>query len=325
MTRERAGSMVRTVVVALMSALSVGCATQDIPQAHRGRVFGRTGLWAGYKGPVGFHGSVLDPGTHFLGLYDELRMIDCSMHTMTESLDTMTHDGVHFGFTISVRFNVDCSDASVPVLMTKLAPDREHTISAQQVYATFVNPAIKEAAREFISPYRANELNDKQAEVVSGVRKRFLEIMETRERAVVQVHEVNVGELKFPEQMDHANLERAVQSVLRDKAVAERERIGAEVEAMEARKKLVEKEADLVAERIERIGAALRKFPEYLQFHFVDRLREFQGNLVLGGSGAPVLTPLLAPTVRPPAAGQTARPAAPSPTAGPTGKRGAEK
>ena len=199
----------------------VGCATQDIPQAHRGRIYGRTGFWALYQGEVGFNGPVLDPGTRFLGAYDEMRMLDCSMRTVTETFDTMTRDGVHFGFTLSVRFNADCSDESVVLMLGKLTPDKDDTISGKQIYGTFILPAIKEAAREFVSPYRANELNDKQAEVVTGVRRRFLEIMETRENHIVLIHEVNVGEMKFPPEMDNANLERAVQSVLKDKAIAE--------------------------------------------------------------------------------------------------------
>jgi hypothetical protein len=269
----------------LASVVMMGCATQDIPQAHRGRIFGRTGFWALYQGDVGFNGPVMDPGTRFLGAYDEMRMLDCSMRTVTESFDTMTKDGVHFAFTLSIRFSTDCSDESVALLLNKLSPDKENIITAQQIYRVFILPAIKEAAREFVSPYRANELNDKQAEVVTGVRRRFLEIMETRENHIVQVHEVNVGELKFPPEMDSANLERAVQSVMRDKAIAERERIAAEVEAMSARRRLAEEEAEVAIARIERVGAAVRRFPEYLQFLFASQVGEMKGTLVMAPPG----------------------------------------
>jgi hypothetical protein len=295
----------------LLAGSMMGCATQDIPQAHRGRIFGRTGLWALYQGEVGFNGPVLDPGTRFLGAYDEMRMVDCSMRAVTEGFDTMTKDGVHFSFTMTVRFNTDCSDDSVALMLNKLAPDKGDTITGQQIYKTFIAPAIKEAAREFVSPYRANELNDKQAEVVIGIRRRFLEIMETRENHIVLVHEVNMGELKFPPEMDAANLDRAVQSVMRDKAIAERERIAAETESMTARRQLAEQEAEVAIARIERVGAAVRRFPEYLQFLMASQFGEMKGTLVMTPPGFFNLNPMPAhgaSSPRPPAPPQAPPP-----------------
>ena len=39
-----------------------GCASEDILQAQRGRMFGRTGAFAFYSGKTGFFGPVLGPG-----------------------------------------------------------------------------------------------------------------------------------------------------------------------------------------------------------------------------------------------------------------------
>ena len=41
----------------------ISCASQDIPQAYRGRMFHRTGAFAFYSGGNGFDGPVLNPGT----------------------------------------------------------------------------------------------------------------------------------------------------------------------------------------------------------------------------------------------------------------------
>jgi regulator of protease activity HflC (stomatin/prohibitin superfamily) len=277
-----------SLVVPLAAALcGSGCATMDIPQAHRGQLFVRAGLWTGFRGGIGLSGPALNPGTHYLGLYNELRMIDCSMGTTKIELDTLTRDGVHFGFDVTVRFQPQCSDASVPRLLTTLIPDAPLTVSTQRVYDTFIRPAIGDVSREFVSPYRANELNEKQAEVIQRIRQRLLEVVTARAAEYVIIHDVTISHLHFPQQMDTANLERAVQSVLRDKAIAERERIQAEIETMTQRRKLVETEADNTAARIDRIGAALRRNPEYMQFELQSKLPEIyreagsRGNLIL--------------------------------------------
>jgi len=267
--------------------LLAGCATMDIPQAHRGRMFDRTGPLAFFAGGKGLTGPVLNPGTHFVGTYDELRTVDCSVVTAKESHDTLTRDGVHFGFDITTRFAADCSDKAVEALLATVSPDVGNTISTKHLYETFIRPGLGEAIRETVSPYRANELNEKQAVIMTAIRSRFLDIMRLRETKIVKVYEVNLSHLDFPDEMDSANVQRAVQAVLRDKAIAERERLQAEVETMTSRQLLSEKEADVRAIEIERIGEALRHYPEYIQYDLQAKMPEIyraagaSGNLVI--------------------------------------------
>jgi len=294
-----------------LAALVSGCATQDIPSAHRGRLFSRTGFWAMYSGSKGLSGEVLNPGTHFLGLYNELRVVDCSTSTIAESLDTMTRDGVHFGFNIVTRFSADCSDEGVRNLLNTVTPEGSGIISSKQIFETFIKPGIGEVAREFVSPLRANDLNDKQAEVSAGIKKRFAELMASRERKLVTVYEVNVTHLDFPPELDKANLERAAQGLLRDKAVAERERVRAETETMEERRKLAEQEAEVAVVRIQKVGAALQANPVYALLE-IYREAGARGNLVLAAPN-----PL---SMQPPLAGGPLNPLVPSPAAPPAAK-----
>lgn len=285
----------------------------DVPQAHRGRLFSRTGPFALYAGSNGLSGPVLDPGTHFLGVYNELRIVDCSTTTVRESLDTLTRDGVHFGFDLVVRFSADCSNEGVTQLIANLRPDEEATITAKRVYDTYIHPAIGEAARESVSPLRANELNEKQADVAAGVKKRFGDIMATREKTLVKIYEVNVSRLQFPPSLDSANLDRAAQSILRDKSIAERERVTAEIETTTMKRMLSEQEAEVAVVKIEKVGAALAKNPAYAQYEFLQRLPEIyraagaRGNLVLAAPNPMILPQFTTPQTTP------AAPSAPPP------------
>jgi regulator of protease activity HflC (stomatin/prohibitin superfamily) len=231
------------------------------------------------------------------------------MVTKREALTALTKDGVQFGLDIYVRFAADCSDHSVTLLLSTLTPDHETAISSGQVYETFVRPAIGEAVREVVSPYRANEINDKREEILALIRKRFVEIMTAREKQIVTVYEVNLSNLDFPDAMDAANTDRAVQSILRDKAIAERERVQAESDTMAMRKQLAEREGEMEAARIDKIGEALRLNPDYLQFDLqqkmpdIYRLAGENGNLVLAAPPPSLVVSPRAPMPRsPPAA-----------------------
>ena len=301
--------MLLKTILPLIGTLIVGCASADIPQSYRGRELSRTGPLALWTGAKGFTGPVLGPGTYFTGTYNEIRMVDCGQITMREPLNALTKDGVQFGLNIYVRFAADCSEKGVTTLLSTLPSDASNTISSKRVYATFVQPAVGEAVREVVSPYRANDINEHREEILAQIRKRFLEIMSHREQNIVRVYEVNLSNLDFPDVMDNANTDRAVQAILKDKAIAERERVQAENETMKMRRELSKSEGEAEAARIEKVGEALQRYPAFLQYDMqlkmpdIYRLAGQNGNLVIA---APNPSFVVSPTARP---GTTATPA----------------
>lgn len=277
----------RCLMLGAAAALGAGCATEDIGQAHRGRLFARTGALALFQGGNGFQGQVLGPGTYYTGGYNQIRTVDCSLATTREPLAALTRDGVQFGISIYVRFSADCSDRSIQALLDTMGPDEKGDISSTRLYETFVKPAMAEAVRQTISPFRANDVNDQREEIVERVRKQFLTVMRSRGNQMVVVHEVNLSNLHFPDAMEAANVDRAVQGVLKDKAIAERERVQAEIQTMTLRRELAQSEGDVEATRIRSVGTALRQYPEYLQYNLQSKLPEIyraagiRGNMVL--------------------------------------------
>jgi hypothetical protein len=277
-----------------------GCVSHDVPPAHKARVFDKTGLWAFYAGGNGFTGPILGPGTVMTGPYPEVHMVECTQKTVKEAMTALTKDGVQFGLDMYVRYGANCDDQkAVEYLLTTLVPatdkvpgaetkkDDEPTIHAEQIYATYIRPALGEAVRESVSPHIANDVNAKREEIFATVRTRFSALMDKQKPSPVLIGELNLSNLDFPDEMDHANTERAVQSVLKDKAVAERERVTAEIETTKMRRDLAVTEADNDVARIVAIGKALHANPEYLQYDAQQRWNDIyfhageKGNLVI--------------------------------------------
>lgn len=296
-------SSVLALVLALLTALVSACSSEDVPQAHRGRLFDRTGFLALWTGGNGFDGPILEPGTYFTGVYDEVRTVDCATTTEREQLTSLTKDGVQFGVDMYVRFAAECSnDAVVTEILKTVSPDApaEGTprfVSSKKMYATFVRPALGEAIRESFSPYIANELNEKRDAILEHIRKRFLELMAPKEGkpAFVAIESLNLSNMDYPDELDHANVARATQAVLKDKAIAERDRVSAETETAEMKKLLAQKEGAAEAARIDEIGAALRRNPQYLTYDMQLKMPEIyrtageKGNLVIAGPNPQVM------------------------------------
>ena len=295
------------------AAFGAACVTADIPQAHRGQVFEKTGLWAFYSGGRGFTGEVLGPGTYRTGLYKDIHLIDCSMVAENEPLAAATKDGVQFGLEINVRFSADCSPETVKTMLTTLIPDRDRTITGKKLYEIYVRPTISEAVLQVVSPYKTTELNDKRQEILTAIRKRFMELIEAKQ--MIQVYELNLSKPQFPAAIDAANVDRAVQAIMRDKAIAERERVKAEIETSAMRKQLAENEGAEAAAKIDKVGAALKRNPHYLQYDLQEKLPDIYrgagaaGNMIITAPNPTIMMPpkLLVPPQAPPTAGSFER------------------
>jgi regulator of protease activity HflC (stomatin/prohibitin superfamily) len=265
-------------------AFTSGCSSQDVPQAHKGRMFDKTGAAALWVGGKGFEGPILGPGTYYTGIYPEVRMVDCGERTIKESLTALTKDGVQFNLDIYVRFSANCDeDAAVTTLLATLSPANvvqdpkaakddnsdpiephpELTITSRQVYTTYLRPALGEAVRESVSPFIANEVNEKRDAIFADIKKKFDEQVGKMKTKFVTVYGLNLSNLGFPEQLVHANTDRATQAVLKDKAIAEQEKIKAEIETAKLQVTQKEVEAQAEAKKIDTIGAALHRNPEY--------------------------------------------------------------
>lgn len=272
-----------------------GCSSEEIPQAHKGRIFEKTGVLALYSGGVGFSGPILGPGTHYTGMYNEIKIVQCEQLTKKEEMTSLTKDGVQFKLDVYIRYSVNCEDeVAVKHILEKMAPqswpDQEnhpewkHIIFGTQLYDGIIRPAIGATTRKSVSPYIANEINSKREEIFDHIQSSFQEEINNSKPKLVTILEVNLSNLDFPEELDKANVARAEQAIHKDKAIAERERVSAEIETTNMRKALAVSESNNEAARIDALGAAYHRNPEYVQLESV-RIAAEKGNLIIAQPG----------------------------------------
>ncbi len=279
-------------VIAASIALA-GCSSQDVPPAHKGRKFDKTGALALWSGGGGFEGAVLSPGTYYTGIYPEVRTLDCSTRTFKEPMTSMTKDGVQFALDVYITTSANCGeDKAVETLLDKLAPvgalaaapkdpgagsatpdekdpvetDPDRAVTSRQVYNTYVRPALGEAVRQAIASYDANDINSHREELFAKIQTKLDSDVKSKDAKVpslVTIVNFNLSNFKLPDEMSKAAADRATQQVLRDKSIAEQERIKVETQTALLDVAKVEAEAKGQAAKIDTIGAALHRNPEY--------------------------------------------------------------
>ena len=291
----------RNLTIATMLALvalNTGCGSQDIPPAHKGRMFNKTGAAAFYSGGGGFEGPILNPGTQYTGMYNEVRTLDCSTRTFKEPMTSMTKDGVQFALDVYITCSANCeSDKAVEILLSKLAPvgttvaatpgpgagnatpdekdpvetDSDKAVTSRQVYNTYIRPALGEAVRQAVASYDANDLNSHRQELFDKIQVKLTSDLAPPKGdgktegppALVNVVNFNLSNFKLPDEMAQAAADRATQQVLRDKAIAAQETVKAETDTAKLAVAQRAAEAEGEAAKIRIIGKALHDNPEY--------------------------------------------------------------
>lgn len=282
-------SMKNILAAIAISLLTLtGCRSEDVPSAHVGRTFGRTGFIAFYQGSVGFTGDILKPGTHYMGIYNELKTVECTENTQKEPLQALTKDGVQFTIELYVRYSAACGDdRAVKAIMDRFYPEKDNRITSKQLYETLVKPALGSSVRDAISPMIANSINGKRSEIFADISARFAIAMNAQEPRIIVIHDVGVSNLDFPDDMDKANVDRAVQDVLKDKAIAERAKVTAEIETAKMKTELAKIDGLNEAAKIEAIGDALRRNPDFIAYNMqksmpeIYRLAGEKGNMII--------------------------------------------
>lgn len=293
----------KKLAIAIAALALAGCSSENVPQAHKGRMFDKTGALAFYAGGRGFEGPVLNPGTYYTGIYPEIRMVDCSRRTIKEPLNALAKDSIQFSLDIYVSYSANCDDdTAIKWLLSDLAPlgasaqaaeqekeknipteekdpveqNPDLTITSRQLYNTYIRPALGEAVRRTVAEYNANDINQKREEMFKKITDGFNADLakgaskkdETDPKApknivLVTVYSINLSNFAFPKEMADANTDRATQAVLRDTAIAAREKVKAETETAQLKISQTETEAKAEAAKIDVIGAALHRNPEY--------------------------------------------------------------
>jgi hypothetical protein len=271
--------------IALLSA----CDSDDVPPAHKGMMFDRTGSLAFYSGGNGLTGPVLGPGTYFTGAYDEIRAVDCSEVTLKEALGSLTKDNVQFKMDVYVRYAADCtSDAKVRAILDRLSGTGDQpVVKPQQLYDTYVRGQLGEAVRKTVSVYGANDINPKRDAVTQSIRDLLRQLLAEEQPLLVRILEVNISNFDFPDQLEQANIALAEQAILKDKAIAERERVTAEQETARMSVELEATKGRGRAAYIDEVGAAIRRNPQFIDYELLKQMPDIyraageKGNLVI--------------------------------------------
>lgn len=269
-----------------------GCNYEDVPPAHRGRVYESN--WFGSS--KGFIGDVLSPGTHDIGVNNRLYLVQCSETTTREGFESPSENGVVFSADIYVRFAANCDNLNAvswilanvqpnPNAREKAAPTPEgaktepgaelvlgeRTIGAHQLFVTYLRPALGAAIRDAFSSFQSDEINQKRQEIIKliddGFRKRVTEAAnQLKAPQIIKIAQVDLSGIGFPEAMVGTMEQLANVKTQVELEKEQARKVDQQIATEQKKKELAQVQAETHGKQITEIGKLIKDHPEYLRY-----------------------------------------------------------
>lgn len=253
----------KRILTSLLSLLAIfaflpACGTEDIPPGNKGFIFDRTGALALYSGGDGLEtDSVLQPGTHYTGLYDEVRDINCKDDLEQEYVDVLTKSDLTVKIDIRVTYAADCTTKEQMVKILDQVGSDGQTIEPEVLYQRYILPIIRESLRTFIASINVEDVKNVRVALGDQIRADLQKSIAKLGDPVIIKH-LTVSDMVLPPEIVEKNrqieLARQDAEQEREKQNAAKYRLERELfEAQEDRK--VQKEAAERDKEVQEINA----------------------------------------------------------------------
>jgi len=182
-----------------LTAVTTGCGTEDIPPGNQGFLFDRTGAMAFYTGGSGIvRDSVLGPGTHYTGLYDEIRDVNCKDENAKEAIDVLTQSDLTVKVDLRITYSADCtSPESLNKIIDQVMSSNDRTVEPANLYTRYILPIIRESLRNRLASVTIEQVKNVRQELRDGIIKDLNDGIKVRGNPIL-IKILTVSDIKLP-------------------------------------------------------------------------------------------------------------------------------
>jgi regulator of protease activity HflC (stomatin/prohibitin superfamily) len=210
------------MLMVCLTLVTTGCSTQDIPPGNKGFLFDRTGALAFYTGGSGIvREDVLGPGTHYTGLYDEVKDVNCKDEHAKEAIDVLTQSDLTVRVDLRITYSADCTtDESLVKIVDQVMASDNRTIEPANLYDRYILPIIRESLRNRLATVTIEQVKNVRQELRDGIIKDLNDGIKARGNPIM-VKILTVSDIQLPIEIVEKN--RQIE-LARQEAEQEREK-----------------------------------------------------------------------------------------------------
>ena len=219
MIKKRIAAVFLSTVVGLLAS---GCGTEDIPPGNNGFLFDRTGALAFYTGGSGLiREEILGPGTHYTGIYDQIRDVNCKDEHVKESIDVLTKSDLTVKVDLRITYSANCeTKESLLKIIDQVSAPEGHTVQPSSLYDRYILPIIRESLRNRLASVTIEQVKNVRQELRDGIHKDLDDGIKDRANPI-SIRILTVSDIQLPVEIVEKN--RLIE-LARQEAEQEREK-----------------------------------------------------------------------------------------------------
>lgn len=207
------------ILFLLLFPMLPGCINEPVPAGHIGRT------WE----PRGFSDELLRPGRHACWGRCQMYHMETTDQVFKLPMNILCADSLNFQFEMSILVSLDQKNQNaIKAAFENLKPEKDHMFTLVQLYNMYIEPVAKEEAQKVVSRYLTTEIVLRREQIIEAVRAA---VVRATANSILQVKQVNVGNLDFPDVITEAQEAKAKRLVEIETARAEGEKQAAEAQA----------------------------------------------------------------------------------------------
>lgn len=186
--------LMKTLLLAAFAVVYLAGCSEQIPPGHKGKILG----------PSGYNPEVLGEGRHWVGIREQLVLLDLTTNRndirMTVTMNDYDGDknarpGLDMEFILSFRYRLRDNADVINTMFHDIKVDVRTGVTANAVYSVYAKPVIETAFRDVVSKYTPEEALANRASVNEAVS---LEIQKRLVRLPIEVSDVVVTKMVLP-------------------------------------------------------------------------------------------------------------------------------
>jgi len=180
------------IMVVILLGLT-GCGHETVPQGAKGKVLDRGG----------FQPEVYPPSRVNTGMFGHLVLVDTTTQTINEPITIRMKDDMNLGVQIRFQLRMGTQPNSLNAVFNDIKPGDGQLITLMQVYNTYGKMIVNKVAREILTEYNINEVQQNFKKISSDI---YNQITEEFKPTPLSISNVALGKLDYPDVIDAAIL-----------------------------------------------------------------------------------------------------------------------
>ena len=180
----------KMIAVALIALAVTGCSRVTVPPASKGKILSTAGYSADVK----------ETGKYWLGMSEEMVILDTSTQTMAEAIEVKMADDLTLKLQVRFRTRISGNDKVINSMFNDIK-HQNYSVTLPMVYGVYGKDMVQTVSRSVLSKYKVTEVSTNYDKISNDLTEQLRKAMSN---SPLEVSNITMADIDYPPVIDNA-------------------------------------------------------------------------------------------------------------------------